>query len=74
MQPIDGGNAPDIDRTEIDGGVASGFYDYINIRSETDLQEIEINDNLDKIFGCFNARTARIKIMNPILMGIINIP
>lgn len=69
VQPIDGGNAPDIDRTEIDGGVASGFYDYINIRSETDMQEIEVNDNLDKIFGCFNARTARIKIMNPISNG-----
>lgn len=43
--------------------------DYIYIRSDTDLQEIEYNDNLDKIIGCFNSRTAKIKIMNPISHG-----
>ena len=66
---IDGGFAPDIEREEIDGGIAKGFYGYVYIRSDTDLQEIEFNDNLDKIIGCFNARTAKVKIMNPISYG-----
>ena len=66
---IEGGFAPDIEREEIDGGIAKGFYGFVYIRSDTDLQEIEYNDNLDRIIGCFNARTAKVKIMNPISYG-----
>lgn len=70
VEPIDGGFAiEEENRGEIDGGIAKGFFDYVYIRSETDLQEIEINDNLDRIIGCFNARTARVKILNPISAG-----
>ncbi len=51
---------------EIDSGTAYGADEFVYIYSSTDLQEVEINDNLEKIFGCFNAKTAKIKIMNPI--------
>lgn len=56
---------------EIDGGIAhdgnaddSDEYNYIY--SSTDLQEIEINDNIERLFGCFNAKTAKIKLLNPL--------
>lgn len=66
------------DKSEItelfDGGIAhdgnaddSDEFRYIH--SYTDLQEVEINDNLEKLFGCFNAKTARIKLLNPISSG-----
>lgn len=69
---LDGEFAPNSEDIElIDGGIAhDGNADdsdeYRCIYSSTDLQEIEINDNLEKLFGCFNAKTARVKIMNPI--------
>lgn len=65
---LDGGFANSVydDTEEIDSGTAYGADEYIYIYSSTDLQEIEINDNLEKPFGCFNAKTAKIKILNPV--------
>ena len=57
IEDLDGGIAHD--------GNADDSDEYSYIRSSTDLQEVEINDNLEKLFGCFNAKTARIKILNP---------
>lgn len=63
------------EETEVfDGGIAhDGNADdsdeFRYIYSSTDLQEVEINDNLEKLFGCFNAKTARVKILNPVSSG-----
>lgn len=66
---IDGYRADEYEREELDGGSAQLQVGYVYVRSETDLQEIEINDNLDRIIGCFNAKTAKIKVLNPISKG-----
>lgn len=77
----DGGDSQSIYEDEIDGGLSNSIYEssldvdsgtadgadeYIYIYSSTDLQEIEITDNIEKIFGCFNAKTSKIKILNPV--------
>lgn len=72
ISEIDGKFANSIEEyEEIDGGIAhdgnaddSDEFNYIY--SSTDLQEVEINDNIEKLFGCFNAKTAKIKLLNPI--------
>jgi hypothetical protein len=65
---LDGGFANSIydSKLDVDSGTADGADEYVYIYSSTDLQEVEINDNIEKLFGCFNAKTAKIKIMNPV--------